>query len=502
MQRLLSALMAAAFMLAFAPVALAAAMPGVTLVYVAHMAYIEEKQGFSPYASLASLMRDLKSRGKPAILFHGGNVLGPSALSSYDKGAHIIGLLNLLQPDVLALGRRDFMYKEDELALRSSEAIFPVVCSNVYDPLSLEPPGDSRRSFIIRRPAHMAFLALVSPEMQTNFMPRRLVTAGGQELLRSLSDEARSNGARFVVATADYLLDDLEEVMEESGVDLLFISDAPLTSFSVTGGRGLALYGAGNDEALLVHLSGDGRGGLAISGHETVNLRNYAPEPEMQAAVRRYSELFSGLTRVEVGTVLTALDTRANIVRNGENAMGNLIADAMRDYYGADVALINSGNIRGNSVYPAGTLLRRGDLQKELPMHDMSCLVNVRGETILAALEHGLAQVEHSRGRFLQLSGLQVVYDQDGPPGARVRSVTVGGAPLEPGGMYSVSLPESINSHSYGFYMFPGECRAGKNRPQQELVEIVRVYLSLHSPMSPRVEGRIQPLEKRGEHAR
>ena len=40
----------------------------------------------------------------------------------------MIGILNSLQPDVLGLGRRDFMHKEDELVLRSGEAVFPIVC--------------------------------------------------------------------------------------------------------------------------------------------------------------------------------------------------------------------------------------------------------------------------------------------------------------------------------------------------------------------------------------
>lgn len=340
---------------------------------------------------------------------------------------------------------------------------------------------------------------LVSPEMQTTYIQRRLVSTGGVELLPGLAADLRSEGARFVVGSADYMPDDLEGALQDSGLDLLFISEARETSFSVRRGRGLGLYKGGSGEVLLVRLVGNGQGGLKFAGHKIVRLKDYKPDQEMDFMVQRYAELFSGLTRVEVGTVLTALDTRTDVLRGGENAMGNLIADAMRDYYRADAALINSGGIRGNRVYPADTVFSRGDLQRELPLHDMSCLINVQGSTLLAALEHGLAQPEEAGGRFLQVSGLRVSYDPAAPPGARVQSVSVGDAPLEPGKVYSLSLPEYLNNHGDGFYMFPGECQSRGGRPQQELMEIVRVYLSLHSPMSPRVEGRIKAVgERRG----
>lgn len=476
------------------PAALAASAP-VTIVYVSHMADIDDSLSGSGYPALASLMKELRAGKTRVVLFHGGNVLGPSALSSYDKGAHMIGLLNALQPDVLGLGRRDFMHKEDELVLRTDEAVFPILCSNIYDPISLEPPGNSKTGLILKTPVPLGFLALVSPEMQTTYIQRRLVTLGGQELLPSLSADLRGDGARFVAATADFMPENPLEVLAESGLDLLFISSgASETGLRISGGRALATHTGNGDDVLLVRLEPDGESGLAIAGHEVRQLKNYAPDAKMAALTERYARFFANLTQTEVGTTLSELDTRTTVLRSGENAMGNLITDAMRDYYGADVALMNSGGIRGNRVYSAGSTLLRGDLQKEMPLHDMSCFINVRGEVIVAALEHGVSQIELGRGRFLQVSGLTYRYNPAAPPGARVTSVSLGGKPIEADKIYSVSLPEYLSTHGDGFYMFPGECLSKAPRPQQELVEIVRVYLSLHSPVNPRVEGRIQPV--------
>lgn len=470
-----------------------ASQQAVTLVYVSHMADIAGgKTGVSGYPELVSLLNGLRAKKTRVVLFHGGNVLGPSALSSYDKGAHMIGVLNGLQPDVLGLGRRDFMHKEDELVLRTGEAVFPIICSNVYDPISLAAPGSTLRSYILKTPVPMGFLALVSPEMQTTYIQQRLVTVGGQELLPSLVADLRADGATFVTATADFMPDDIKSVFADANLNLLFVSGAQETDLSMHDGRGLATHTGNGDDVLIIHLQADGKGSLSIAGHEVLKLSAYGAEASMSAMIRRYSTLFANLTQAEVGTLLTKIDTRTKVLRSGENAMGNLVADAMRDYYGADIALMNSGGIRGNREYPAGITLKRGELQNEMPLHDVSCFINVRGEAVLAALEHGLSQIELAKGRLLQVSGLEYVYNPAAPPGARIVSVKVGGEPLDANKIYSVSLPEYLSTHGDGFYMFPGECSAKAPRPQQEIVEIVRVYLALHSPMSPRIEGRIR----------
>ncbi len=48
-------------------------------------------------------------------------------------GSHIIDILNSLEPDVMGVTKREFSFYEDELSLRSYEAAFPLVASNVID---------------------------------------------------------------------------------------------------------------------------------------------------------------------------------------------------------------------------------------------------------------------------------------------------------------------------------------------------------------------------------
>jgi 2',3'-cyclic-nucleotide 2'-phosphodiesterase (5'-nucleotidase family) len=62
---------------------------------------------------------------------------------------------------------------------------------------------------------------------------------------------------------------------------------------------------------------------------------------------------------VQVATSTTDLDATTLHLRASETNIGNLFADAIRASVGADIALVNSGAIRGERIYPAGALTRR-----------------------------------------------------------------------------------------------------------------------------------------------
>ena len=70
---------------------------------------------------------------------------------------------------------------------------------------------------------------------------------------------------------------------------------------------------------------------------------------------------------VPLATTAVALDSRNATVRGREAAIGNLIADAMRERTRADAAIMNGGGIRGGKVYEPGTAITRRDVQAELP---------------------------------------------------------------------------------------------------------------------------------------
>jgi 2',3'-cyclic-nucleotide 2'-phosphodiesterase (5'-nucleotidase family) len=75
------------------------------------------------------------------------------------------------------------------------------------------------------------------------------------------------------------------------------------------------------------------------------------------------------------------------------------VADAMLECMGADIAICNAGTIRGDSFYPAGTLLTQADLVREFPFANGVIVIKLSGQTLLEALEQvrviGVGDIYH-----------------------------------------------------------------------------------------------------------
>jgi hypothetical protein len=87
------------------------------------------------YPQLADILENQRAKKLPTLFAFAGGSLGPSPLASLDRGSHIIDILNSLEPDLMTLTKREFSYFEDELTLRTYEAAFPIVTTNLYDPM-------------------------------------------------------------------------------------------------------------------------------------------------------------------------------------------------------------------------------------------------------------------------------------------------------------------------------------------------------------------------------
>lgn len=137
--------------------------------------------------------------------------------------------------------------------------------------------------------------------------------------------------------------------------------------------------------------------------------------------------LAAGTERLgECAQRLPACDSRGNT--NTETDFGNFMADALRWYGDADVALLPSGDL--------GNHLQQGEITEEklafcLQRDCQLGRARISPAQLYAYLEQGVAQLSlkedetidwansHSDG-YLQLSGLTVIYDITAPVGERV----------------------------------------------------------------------------------
>jgi 2',3'-cyclic-nucleotide 2'-phosphodiesterase (5'-nucleotidase family) len=222
-----------------------------------------------------------------------------------------------------------------------------------------------------------------------------------------------------------------------------------------------------------------------------VSTAGVPPDPAIAAIVKQHEDKLDESLKVVVGTTAVELDSRRATVRLKESAIGNLIADAIRDATKADVAVTNGGGIRGDRTYPSGATLTRKDILTELPFGNVTVLLEISGADLVTALEEGVSLVEDVAGRFPQVSGLSFTFDARRPRGQRVVQVSVGGKPLDPAATYRLATNEYMMAGGDGY----GSLKKGRPIIDASggplMANVVMDYIAARGAVSPAVEGRI-----------
>lgn len=441
-------------------------------------------------------LRDRVARESPHLVFVlPGDFLSPSTMSSLFQGAQMVAVLNAAGLDLATFGNHEFDFGAEVTRDRMRESRFTWVSSNVLSPETGLPFGGAA-PFVLREVDGMrvAFLGLVTPETRTlSKGAAALKFLDPIQAAREVVARARLLKADLIVAlTHQDMADDRQLAAAVPEIDLI-LGGHEHVPLDARVGRTLVLK-TGSDAVWLGRIDvavTRGPGGRRVeSKWELIPVTDEIPEkPEVAAIVKQYEDLLAAELDVIAGATAVPLDTRNEVVRTRESAVGDLIADLARAAVRADVALINGGGIRGNAVIPAGPLRRR-DVLAILPFANKIVKVDVTGEILRAALEHGLSQVERTAGRFPQVSGLRYVFDPERPAGSRLVSVSVGGQPLDPNVGYTLATFDFILAGGDGYTML----RAGRvlvkgeNGPMDSDLLLDRLKAG---PIAPVQDGRV-----------
>ena len=188
--------------------------------------------------------------------------------------------------------------------------------------------------------------------------------------------------------------------------------------------------------------------------------------------------------------VQTALDGAGSGQR--ETNLGDLIADAVRQTGGAEIALVPANEISDASV-PAGSV-PAADIVHALRYADDSSdtvvVLNLTGAQILKAVERSVSRAPEPFTGFLQVSGLQIRYDSAAPEGKRVGLVGAGGSELSGGKTYKVATTRPIADGGLGYFQIWDKGDIAENT-SQPISQSVAAYLAAHKTVNNVVEGRI-----------
>ncbi|HEY8498147.1 MAG TPA: bifunctional UDP-sugar hydrolase/5'-nucleotidase [Limnochordales bacterium] len=450
-------------------------------------------------ARLATLVQQLRAEEPTALLLFAGDVISPSIMSSVFKGEQMIEALNALGVDAATFGNHEFDFGDEVLARRVAESDFSWVAANVEDDAGRPFPG--ARPFVVRQigDVGVGILGLITPQT------RELSSPGPQwrfldpvETARRYIPQMKAMGADVIVAlTHQSMADDVRLLREVPEIDLVVGGHEHDVMRQVEGGRLIVKAGSDNRYLGVVDLTvQDGR----VTGFSDRMLavdEKLAEQPAMAAMVSGWVARLSQEMDVVIGRTAVDLDARNSVVRAREAPLGNLVADAIREAVGAQIAITNGGGIRTNAVLPAGPIRRR-DVVAWLPFGNVVVKVEVTGAQVRAALENGVSQVEQLAGRFPQVSGLRFAFDPSKPAGQRVVWVKVGERPLDESATYTLATNDYMLRGGDGYQSLQGGRVLVDPAAGPLMAEVVARYIEARGTVSPTVEGRIVNVQEGG----
>ena len=485
-------------LIAFAPmVAMADETATLRIILTGDHYVLPAKNGRGGFAKLATVVKQEKAGAEHSIFVHSGDAYSPSLLSGMLKGKQIVDMLNAVGLDYMVLGNHEWDFGVDVLRERIWESNFPILASNAVDADGLPIDGTVRTAMVSVGSFRVGIMGLITTDTKV------ISNAGTDEFLpvlataKALAKELKGQGANLIVALTH--IDVLEDQkLIDSGIVDVLLSGHDHYSISWDNGRSVWMESGEDSEkvgVMDVKMTSYEKSGKKRFKWEAdmrmVDTLNVSEDATVAAKVKAYKDRLSKELDIKIGKTVTELDSRKKTVRTEEAAIGNLIADAMREGVDADIGFANGGGIRANKIYEPGTSLTRGDILTELPFGNVVVKLGLNGAQIWEALENGVSKVENGAGRFPQVSGMSFVWNPKAKGGARIVSAKIGGQPLNKGRTYTVATNNYAAGGGDGYKVF----KKGKVLIDASgatlLASMVMSYIKTKGSVSPKVEGRI-----------
>ena len=382
------------------------------------------------YAKLVALRDIISDTAGFVTTVSCGDFASGGVIAAATEGMSVIDIMNKVGYDVVTLGNHELDYGMEQIFAFAEALDAEVVCANLKNVQTNRYPFPAYHivNYGDIDVAYLGFTTTLSGTVMSlsdedgnplySFMREDFYSNA-----QSFIDEARDNGAEYVVALTH--LGDSET-----------IGDMPNSTSLIANTTGLDAVIDGHDHHIIEERWLKNKDNEAVlltsSGYafENVGLLTINPDGGLSS---RLVNIKSDSTLVDVATqhlvdsikmgveqsgckVVGFLDRDLDVcdesgkrlVRKQQTEIGAFCADAFREFTGADVALINGGGIRAGIKRGEVTL---NDLLAVMPFGNMVCTATMTGQHLLDAMEFSVALLPDESGAFLQVSGMR--YDVD-----------------------------------------------------------------------------------------
>jgi len=449
------------------------------------------------FARLAAVLKAERAKGGHVVFAHAGDMLSPSLMSGLDQGAHIIALTNMIRPDVFVPGNHEYDFGKAVFLQRMAEATFPRYAANLRGPDGQPVAGFRDRAILQFGGVRVGVTGATADNSSQASSPEDLKFSSTVEMVKQQSEQLRREGVDFVVAVVHANRRQDNALFESRAIDLILTGDDHDLFVNFDGRTAMVESSSDAHYVTAIDITittSDAAGERQVTWwpqFRVIDTATVQPDRAVATAVRAFIRKLAKELDVAIGTTAVTLDSRIATVRTGEAAIGNLVADALRDSTGADAAVINGGGIRANKPYPPGSIIKRRDIFAELPFGNRVALIEVGGKELKEAIERGLSRLPQAAGRFPQVSGLIIEANIRHPAGQRVVSIKIAGAPLQETKTYKIATNDFMTRGGDGYVAFRDAKKLMRDYDGPLMTSAVINYVRKIGTVRTGVEGRL-----------
>lgn len=471
----------------------------ITIVHTndTHSRIDEGKYAGMGFAKIATKVEELRAQNPNLLLLDAGDTFHGQTIATLVEGESIVTIMNAMQYDAMTAGNHDFNYGQERLLELAEMANFPVMGGNV------KKDGESLLDeYIIKEVdgVKVGIFGLSTPETTYKTHPLNVIglTFEDPAIQAQKMVDMLEGQVDVIVALGHLGVDESSTYTSEAvinsvdGIDVFIDghSHTALEGGKMVGDTLLVQTGEYDKNLGIVNLMvKDGVVTAEASLFSKEAAADVTPNAAIVSVIDEVKAENEVITSVKVAATTVILDGERGQVRAGETNLGNMIADAMIDVTGADVAITNGGGIRA-SINPGD--ITKGDVITVLPFGNYVMTKEIKGSDILAAIEHGIDSYPETKGAFPHISGMRVEFDPNQPAGSRIVKVMVGGEMLDPNAMYTLATNDFMAYGGDDYGMFADYPILGEF---DGLDEVLIDYMAKVDPATVKVDGRMMAHE-------
>ncbi|HOK41056.1 MAG TPA: bifunctional UDP-sugar hydrolase/5'-nucleotidase [bacterium] len=444
--------------------------------------------------NLASIKTIIKNFNKyinadEYILVDAGDFFQGTTIGNLSRGEAVIEVFNMVGYDLIVPGNHDFDFGFENLKELINKSKVPFICCNVVD----ENNNLIFKPYLIKekKGIKIGIIGVLTEEMPRLSIGKNI---SGLKFLNVITETKkyvellREKEKCDVIIVVSHLgfEEDKELAKKVSGIDII------IGGHSHTGVS--EIYEDAENHTLVTqaYSKGGTLGCLILKISEETKKINgyknelitlfedlYPAEEEIIGKIKEWEE------KVEKGFDDIIGTAKNNLIKSEpESNLGNLICDAIRTRYNADVAFQNMGGIR--SDIKKGKIKVR-DIFNVLPFDNYIVLIKMSGAELLEALE---ISVEGSHG-ILQVSGIEMVYNPKLPKYKRIKSAKVNGKEIDKNKEYLIVTNSYITESEGTSYSVFKQAKYIENT-YDVLRDVVIEYIKAKKEIEVEIEGRIK----------